>query len=158
MNPDSEPVAIRVEGKASFKNCGSIKDFITRMIDEGKLNFVVDFEACSGMDSTFLGVIAGSALRLRKTDPRGSLVLTHLNERNDELVHNLGLNRLLTVDNGQSVSSENTASLKTTTVSDEIAAARQVLESHRSLVEAEGKNEAKFRDVIEFCQDQIDQA
>lgn len=157
VNPDSDPVAVRVEGKATFQNCGTIKDFVARMIADGKRNFVFDFEACTGMDSTFLGVIAGAALQLRKTDPRGSLVLTHLNERNDELVHNLGLNRLLTVDNGQSVSAADTAFLQHTLVSDEIAAARQVLEAHRNLVSADGDNEAKFRDVIEYCQQQIDQ-
>ena len=151
VNPDSDPVAVRVEGKATFQNCGTIKDFVARMIADGKRKFVFDFQACTGMDSTFLGVIAGAALQLRKTDPRGSLVLTHLNERNDELVHNLGLNRLLTVDNGQSVSAEDT-------VADEIAAARQVLEAHRNLVDVDGGNEAKFRDVIEYCQQQIDKS
>jgi anti-sigma B factor antagonist len=158
VNPDSDPVAIRVEGKATFKNCGAVKSFVARMIENGKRDFVFDFESCTGMDSTFLGVIAGAALQLRKTDPRGSLVLTHLNERNNELVHNLGLNRLLTVDNGRSVSASNTASLPGDPVSDQVAAARQVLEAHRNLVEADDKNEAKFRDVIDYCRQQIDQA
>lgn len=156
VNPDSDPVAIRVEGKANFKNSATIKDFIERMLKQGKRSLVVDFEACTGMDSTFLGVIAGAALQLRKCEPRGSLVLTHLNERNDELVHNLGLNRLLTVDNGQSVSAEDTAFLQHTLVSDEIAAARQVLEAHRNLVEADDHNAAKFRDVMDYCRQQID--
>lgn len=156
MNPDTSPVAIRVEGKATFKNSSTIKDFIAKMIADGKRSFVIDFEACTGMDSTFLGVIAGAALQLRKSEPRGSLVLSHLNERNDELVHNLGLNRLLTVDDGQSVSAEDTAFLQHTMMSDEIAAARQVLEAHRNLVEADDDNAAKFRDVMDFCQKQID--
>lgn len=156
VNPDSQPVAIRVEGKATFKNCGTIKDFVTRMIAQGKRHFVFDFEACTGMDSTFLGVIAGAALQLRKAEPRGTLVLSHLNERNNELVHNLGLNRLLMVDDGRSVSATETASLQPAVVADEVAAARQVLEAHRNLIEADDKNEAKFRDVIEFCEQQIE--
>lgn len=158
VNPDTTPVAIRVEGKATFKNSATIKKFIAKMIADGKRSFVIDFEACIGMDSTFLGVMAGAALQLRKCDPRGSLVLTHLNERNDELVHNLGLNRLLTVDNGQSVSAGETAFLQQAIVSDEVAAAREVLEAHRNLVEADDQNETKFRDVIEYCQKQIDQS
>ncbi len=155
MNPDSDPVAIRVEGKANFKNCSGMKDFLNKMIQNGKHRFVMDFESCTGMDSTFLGVMAGAALQLRKTTPRGSLVVSHLNERNNELVHNLGLNRLLTVDDGVGVSRDDTAFLQTAVLSDEIQAARAVLDAHRNLVEVDDENAAKFRDVMSFCEKQI---
>ncbi|MBT5901439.1 MAG: STAS domain-containing protein [Opitutaceae bacterium] len=155
VNPDSDPVAIRVEGKANFKNCSGMKDFLNKMIQNGKHRFVMDFESCTGMDSTFLGVMAGAALQLRKTTPRGSLVVSHLNERNNELVHNLGLNRLLTVDDGVGVSRDDTAFLQTAVLSDEIQAARAVLDAHRNLVEVDDENAAKFRDVMSFCEKQI---
>jgi len=158
VNPDSDPVAIRIEGKATFQNCGSMKEFLNKMLADGKRRFVMDFEACTGMDSTFLGVMAGTALQLRKADPKGSLVISHLNERNDELVKNLGLNRLLTVDDGRSVSREDTAFLQQTKETDEIAAARQVLEAHRNLVKVDGSNEAKFKDVMTICEMQIDES
>lgn len=155
VNPDSEPVAIRIEGKANFKNCGGMKDFLNKMIQGGKRRFVMDFDACTGMDSTFLGVMAGAALQLRKTQPRGSLVVSHLNERNNELVHNLGLNRLLTVDDGADVSRTETSFLESKTVTDEIQAARSVLDAHRNLVEVDDDNAAKFKDVMSFCEKQI---
>ncbi|MGY8717719.1 MAG: STAS domain-containing protein [Verrucomicrobiia bacterium] len=155
VNPDSDPVAIRVEGKANFKNCGGMKDFLNKMIKHGKRRFVMDFDACAGMDSTFLGVMAGTALQLRKTDPRGSLVVSHLNERNNELVHNLGLNRLLTVDDGAEVSRNDTSFLQSALISDEIQAARAVLDAHRNLVEADGDNAAKFQDVMSHCEKQL---
>ena len=155
VNPESDPVAIRIEGKATFQNCGSMKHFLAKMLEKGKRRFVMDFEACTGMDSTFLGVMAGTALQLRKSDPRGSLVISHLNERNSELVNNLGLNRLLTIDDGRSVSRDDTAFLEQTAVSDEIAAARQVLNAHRNLVEVDGDNAARFKDVMELCELQI---
>ena len=128
---------------------------MTSMIEQGKRRFVMDFEACTGMDSTFLGVMAGAALQLHKTNPRGSLVVSHLNERNNELVHNLGLNRLLTVDDGMGVSRDDTAFLEQKVLSDELQAARQVLDAHRNLVEADDHNEAKFRDVITLCSKQL---
>lgn len=156
VNPESEPVAIRVEGKANFKNCGGMKDFLNKMIQDGKRRFVMDFEACTGMDSTFLGVMAGAALQLRKTKPRGSLIVSHLNERNNELVHNLGLNRLLTVDDGADVSRSETSFLESKSLIDEIQAARAVLDAHRNLVEADDENAAKFKDVMSFCEKRID--
>jgi len=76
VNADSDPVAIRVEGKASFKNCTCVREFLNGMIAREKTRFVMDFEACSGMDSTFLGVLAGTAITLRKMEPRGTLVIS----------------------------------------------------------------------------------
>ena len=57
----ADPVLIRIEGRASFVNSGSLKDFFAEMIRQGKRRFVVDFQHCTSMDSTFLGVLAGAA-------------------------------------------------------------------------------------------------
>ena len=70
------------------------------MIGQGKTRFVMDFQNCASMDSTFLGVLAGAALDLRRRHPPGSLVLCRVGRRNLELLRNLGLHRLLTVDAG----------------------------------------------------------
>ncbi len=157
VDPDSDPVAIRIEGKASFQNCTRVKEFVEGAISSGKRNFVIDFEACSGMDSTFLGLLAGTALELRRTDPRGSVVVCNLNERNAELVKNLGLTRLLTVDNGAAkpTSSSAASSLQETKTTDQIAAARMVLDMHKNLIEADEGNAAKFRDVMDILKQQL---
>ncbi|MGH8019871.1 MAG: STAS domain-containing protein, partial [Opitutaceae bacterium] len=96
----SDPVLIKVRGRASFLNSQLIRDFLQQSIRDGKRRFVVDFAECTGMDSTFLGVLAGTALELRKTVPAGSFVFCRLGARNMELVRNLGLHRLATVDPG----------------------------------------------------------
>lgn len=156
VDPDSDPVAIRIEGKASFQNCTCVKDFLEHAIATGKRRFAIDFEACPGMDSTFLGLLAGTSIQLRKTEPRGSLVVCHLNERNAELVRNLGLTRLLTVDDAAAATPGGGAeSLECEPVSDEIAAARLVLDMHGNLIEADAKNAAKFRDVIDILKKQL---
>src|SRR2546427_100813 len=51
-------------------------------------------------DSTFLGVLAGAAIELRRKTPPGVLTLARVGERNLELIRNLGLHRLATVDAG----------------------------------------------------------
>src|SRR5258708_16941615 len=94
----SDPVVVRIDGRASFQNSACVREFIDEMVAQGKTRFVLDFQNCASMDSTFLGVLAGAALALRKKDPPGSLVLARIGPRNLELVRNLGLHRLLTVD------------------------------------------------------------
>src|SRR5687767_14531078 len=89
----SDPVVVRIDGRASFQNSGSLRDFMTEMLGRGKRRFVFDFQDCASMDSTFLGVVAGVAIELRKPANGGSLVVTRVAARNLELMRNLGLHR-----------------------------------------------------------------
>lgn len=155
----SDPVVVRIEGRASFQNSGCLRDFIAEMLQRGKTRFVLDFNQCASMDSTFLGVLAGAALELRKSAPQGSLVIARTNQRNLELIRNLGLHRLLTVDTGDA-SSSNTAcntALECRSGS-EIENARLVLEAHENLVSADDANRAKFQDVLTFLRRRVEQA
>lgn len=156
VDADADPVAVRVEGRASFQNSSAIKDFIGEMIARGRRRFVMDFEACTTMDSTFLGVLAGAALQLRSTEPAGSLVLCRLAPRNLELVRNLGLHRLLLVDDGRAPTLVAAEQLAVGPVpADEVAAARQVLEAHANLITADANNQARFQDVMDFLRGEI---
>src|SRR5205823_4559613 len=86
----SDPVLVRIDGRASFQNSACLHDFLEEMQRQGKTRFVIDFQRCASMDSTFLGVLAGAALALREAKPPGSLVLARMGLRNHELVRNLG--------------------------------------------------------------------
>ena len=112
-----------------------------------KGRIVLDFENCKGMDSTFLGILAGTALELRKQTPAGVLILSNLGERNHELVCNLGLQNLLTIaeeipENCDTGSAAEFSALKNVKISD----AKNVLQrtrrpcsgGHRKRVEVPG--------------------
>ncbi len=157
VDPTSDPVAVRVQGRASFQNSPSLQDFFSAMIDAGRGRFVLDFRDCSSMDSTFLGVLAGVALRLRKLPARGSLVLCRLSGRNLELVRNLGLDRLLTIDEGAEgcVPNAPATALPAAPVLSELEQARLVLKAHEDLVTVDEANRAKFQDVLSFLKDRV---
>ena len=59
----------------------------------GRRNYIVDFQDCSSMDSTFLGILVGLALKLRKFEDEGYLTLVNLRGRNLETVQNLGIHK-----------------------------------------------------------------
>ena len=153
----ADPVLVRIEGRASFANSGSLKDFFTAVMKQGKHRFVVDFQQCTSMDSTFLGVLAGAALELRRLTPPGSLTLTRVGERNLELIRNLGLHRLATVDAGAFPMNFSGAAqaldLKART---EIESAKLMLEAHENLVNTDAANAAKFQDVLAFLRNRVD--
>lgn len=155
----SDPVLIRIEGRASFQNSSGLKDFITEMIRQGKKRLVIDFQNCVSMDSTFLGVLAGAAIEMRKQQPPGSLVLARMGQRNLELVRNLGLHRLLTIDTGESKVDFDKASapIAPSSALSEIEHARLVLQAHENLVAADESNQTKFQDVLTFLRSRVEQ-
>jgi anti-anti-sigma factor len=154
----SDPVVVRIEGRASFQNSGCLRDFITEMIARGKTRFVLDFQHCMSMDSTFLGVLAGAALELRKAATGGSLVATRVGPRNLELMRNLGLHRLLTIDSGNFVMNFNACDTALEAkASSDIENARMVLEAHENLVSADEANRTKFQDVLAFLRNRVEQ-
>ncbi len=151
----ADPVVVRIEGRASFLNSAAVKDFFSAMIAQGKSRFAVDFKGCASMDSTFLGVLAGAAIQLRKLSPPGSLALVRVGERNLELIRNLGLHRLATVDTGGEAPAAGSLNELDARKRGEIESARLVLEAHENLVATDPENAAKFQDVLAFLRNQI---
>ncbi len=157
VDPYSSPVAIRITGRASFQNVVPLKEFLKSSYASGKRDFVFDFGQCAGMDSTVLGVLAGCALELRRLEPKGSLVLSRLNERNLELVRNLGLHRIATVDaGGAGANGADTNLALNPKQLGELENARLCLEAHENLVEADEENREKFQDVIAYLKNRVE--
>ena len=167
----SDPVVIRVVGRAAFQNSGDVRDFIAECIRQGKTRFVFDFQNCESMDSTFLGVLAGVALRLRKLEPPAvrtkstppflppSLVLARLGPRNLELARNLGLHHLATVDAGEA-SLDFGKNCAPAPVSEKtrsaLEQAKLALEAHENLVAADESNRSRFQDVMAFLKNRVE--
>lgn len=154
----SDPVVVRIDGRACFQNSACLRDFISEMLRQGKRRYVLDFQHCASMDSTFLGVLAGAALDLRKATPPGSLVLARVGQRNLELIRNLGLHRLLTVDAGDFSMSFNKCDTALECANrTELENARLVLEAHENLVSVDEANRSKFQDVLAFLKNRVEQ-
>jgi anti-sigma B factor antagonist len=154
----SDPVVVRIEGRASFQNSSCLRDFISEMLARGKTRFVLDFQRCASMDSTFLGVLAGAAIELRKLTPNGSIVVSRVGQRNLELMRNLGLHRLLTIDAGDfPLSFQKCDTPLEPKACSDVENARMVLEAHENLVSADESNRSKFQDVLAFLRNRVEQ-
>jgi anti-anti-sigma factor len=151
----SDPIIVRINGKANYLNCNSFREFIEQMLSEGRHHFVADFTNCKGMDSTFLGILAGTALELKKQTPLGALTLCHLSERNHELILNLGLQNLLSI--SEDDADESSACAFDSLKNEEVSDVKNVLQAHENLAEADAKNVTKFQDVIAFLKNQVEQ-
>ena len=153
-------VWIRVQGKGSFLNSSGLKEFARKMTNRGHREFVVDLRDCPVMDSTFMGTLAGIALRLRELG-QGNLHVTNLNERNGDLLRNLGLDQLFAIDLCGIKAPGEAAAAEPITSSDSGDArseqARTMIEAHEALVEAAPENLTKFKDVLEYLKQDLNQ-
>jgi len=155
VSADSDPIIVQVNGKANYTNCNTFREFIEKNINDKKNHIVLDLKECTGMDSTFLGILTGTALKLRKQKPAGVLILCNLSERNYKLIHSLGLQNLLTIRRDlESLCDDANPDDFSTLTNKEVSDAKEVLKAHENLVKADKTNAAQFKDVIAFLKEQ----
>ncbi len=145
---------MRVEGKGTFLNSTGLKEFSKEMVNRGFREFVVDLQKCQVMDSTFMGTLASVALRLRELG-QGQLRVINLNERNQDLLSNLGLDQLFSIEVSVSAVAQPAQEPLPAVPTDKTEQARTMLEAHEAVVEANPENAAKFKDVLEFLKQDL---
>lgn len=150
-------VQVRVVGKGNFLNSTGLKEFAKEMINRGYREFTVDMLNCPLVDSTFMGTLAGIALRLKELGS-GELRAVQLNERNYDLLSNLGLDQLFTLcrhgETGPCAPPAVVEVLPSGPV-DKTTQAQTMLEAHEAVVEANPENAAKFKDVLEYLKNDL---
>ena len=151
-------VWIKVEGRGNFENSPNIKELAKTMISKGSSSFILDLEQCELMDSTFLGTLASVAFNLREVEG-GELRVINANERNFTLLESLGLDNLFNIE--ADANQEVTQHLMQTPATGGMKIEDQrevILTAHEALVEADPRNEVRFRDVIDFLRNEISES
>jgi anti-anti-sigma factor len=144
-------VWIRVEGRGNFQGSGSLKKFVHAMIQRGYREFIIDLGACEHMDSTFMGTLTGISQNLRELG-QGSLRTLNVSPRNVELLENLGLNFLFSVEPlGAELKTPAEQGAELMVLPAEIGCEKElVLAAHEALVAANPLNAARFKDVLDY--------
>jgi anti-anti-sigma factor len=144
-------VWVRIEGRGNFQGSASLKKCVQSMIQRGYREFLIDLATCEHMDSTFMGTLTGISQKLRELG-QGSLRTINVSPRNVELLENLGLNFLFSVEPvGPQlvVPIEQKAALWELPA--EAGAEKEIiLAAHEALVAANPVNASRFRDVVEY--------
>lgn len=152
-------VWVKVEGKGSFLNSGNFKEFTREMVGRGYREFVVDLADCATMDSTFMGTMAGVALRLKELG-HGRLHVVHCGARSRELLSGLGLDQIFTIHaNGSPApqcellrEQENPGGGGAEQKQER---AREMLQAHEALCHIVPENSARFKDVLEYLREDL---
>lgn len=153
---------LRVDGKGTFQNSVEVRRCFQSVMARGTREFVVDLEHCPMMDSTFLGTLTGAALNLRESGG-GGLSIVNANERNRHLLTSLGLDHIIAVDvDGTAWAAERESVCRELSKCEgqkdpvcKTEQTRQVLHAHEALTTANEQNSCRFKDVIQFLQDDL---
>lgn len=154
---------IRYEGKGSFVNSPAMKAYGDERIAAGERCLVVDLGGCTGMDSTFMGTLAGMASRLSAV-AGGGLQIADTGERNRRSLEDLGLDYLMEIDPPQALWRGRLEAIRndlnspqSPTLACAIQRTRHVLEAHQNLSGMNEKNAGEFKDVVRFFQNDLDE-
>lgn len=146
-------VWVRVEGRGNFLNSGNLKEFARAMVDRGYREFFVDLENCAMMDSTFMGTMAGVALRLKELG-QGHLHIVHCGARSLELLSGLGLDQLFDIHHNGATAPE-CESLRAGARAGKTEQAETMLEAHEALCQAVPENISRFKDVLDYLKQDL---
>lgn len=151
---------IRCEGKGSFLNSPAVKEFGESRIKRDEACLVVDLQACTGMDSTFMGTLAGLANRL--TEKGGVLQVAGADEKCTHSLEDLGLDFLMEINPVQAVwkgvedKARDLLKLKVAGIkAGTVLHARHILEAHEILSDANEGNRRKFSSVVGFLEEEL---
>lgn len=153
-------VYICIHGRGNFRTSPTLKSYIKQKINNpATTHILLDMSDCEGMDSTFMGVLAGLAC-IAKARPSLTFQLTHLSAKNEALLITLGVNRVL----DYHLASETKAPLSHTAPQLELpieadtkTTAQTSLEAHQQLADLTPENQVEFKSVIELLQADLDQ-
>ena len=150
---------IRCEGKGSFQNSPTMKEWGEKEIESGCKILVIDLEQCTGMDSTFMGTMAGIAMRLMKISG-GKLQVADPGEKNRQSLEDLGLDALMEIEPEDCEWRNQTAEIRDRVepcgdLLGKLDKAPHVLEAHQQLCAADEQNAEKFATVLEFLEAEV---
>jgi anti-sigma B factor antagonist len=163
---DGAVVYIRVSGAGSFKVSPALKQFGSAVIDQGADRIVVDMASCTSMDSTFMGVLAGMALRLLRQG-KSRIALCSLRPLVASRLRALGLERVMDVAETAAHEKAPAAFPLEDSLSslDQGASARDrrlhletSLAAHEALSGLCPENVGKFKDVLAFLREDMERA
>jgi anti-sigma B factor antagonist len=152
---------VKIPGRANFGSSVDFKTLVNELRTHGVDRFILDLGDCITMDSTFLGVLAGLALRNadgKETAPDGEklqLELLNPNARVADLLDNLGVVQLFNVVHQEKPCTELFEPVNNSSAPSREEVSRTCLEAHQLLMQINPDNIPKFKEVTQFLAEDL---
>ena len=139
-----DSILIKIQGNANYLNVLPLKDFLDYTLTKYD-RYCIFFEACTGLDSTVLGILASLLLKLKQKS--GVCIFCGLQSRPRECVQMLGLDALaILVPTLSEISHENLDFSSLTSSKD--LTPDVIVNAHTSLMEITARNKIQFQEIV----------
>jgi len=142
-----DAVYTRVVGLGTMNNSITFKEFGDQQLGQGYRRFIIDLADCKGIDSTFMGILAGLAASARAHDkrPGSGVIIVNANPHCRKQLESIGLHRIVTVQNDPAALPAG-LELHELPESEASPTARLklIMRAHQELIAADKKNEERF--------------
>ena len=149
--------SVRVVGRANFASSPGFQSAVEELIADHPSRLVLDLEQCQLMDSTFLGVLAGGAVKFHQSAPApANIELSNANTRVTGLIQSLGVGNLFTERTGPlelppDVRAKRVAAQSAT----KIQLKETSLAAHEQLMQISEANKEKFAELTRTLKDDL---
>lgn len=154
VSRENDAYRVKVAGRATFAVSPTLRNLVQRIESDLPKNGVsIDLSECNGMDSTFMGILAMLALKLKNNDQY--VEIANANEANKRILYGLGLNKLFKYIETEKMNQPDWVKEEEKEVSFR-ENAETVLEAHKTLVKTDTDNINKFKNVIEQVEKELE--
>ena len=138
---------IFVDGRATFECCPALRTLAKTLEQSLFEGIAIDLGKCTGMDSTFMGILAMLSLRARK---QGTILeIYNANSDNIALLYGLGLQKLFVEKTGDLNAIDGKALDNSN--NEKVDVIKAVVEAHETLMDVDDENIKKFEKVVDFA-------
>lgn len=144
--------SVSVSGRANFDYAVPLRKLADKLTAGVWLQ--LDMENCETMDSTFMGVLTMLALKLRKNQSK--VMVVNAGDNLVKLLRDLGVAKLFNFVTGEQQGAAAGNCVQFDKENSMLSTAQTVVEAHQTLVEADDANAARFNQVIEFAEQDVE--
>ncbi len=137
---------IKVNGRATFQCTENLKDFCNSMLEKKDISISLEMENCTGMDSTFMGMMAKISLQARKQN--SVITINNINEDNKKNIFSLGLKNMFNFassdeqsNDWEDIESQN---------DNQVTQRQNIIDAHQTLIDVNEDNRKEFQDIVNF--------
>lgn len=148
-------VFIKMIGNCTMKNSKTLEKAIDGVFKGKETELVLDMESCNYVDSTMLGLIAKSAIKMKKLWNKKIYAINPPNLIFSSL-KSTGIDKILEVIQDKEVENIKMEALKTEDFSDKVEKTKHILDAHKTLMELNDDNKRVFVNVVNLLEKELD--
>lgn len=147
-------IFIKIVGNATMKNSKTLEELLNQILEGETKQIILDFEECNYMDSTMLGLIAKTAIKIKKTW-KMSIYGIKLSNMVKTSLNSTGVDKLMTILEKSDFEEYESRVLENKDFDDKTEKAEHILEAHKTLMDLSEENKKVFKNVVNLLEKEL---